>query len=90
MENELVTVFDFSNCGERYLHYLAVGTLNLDARSRQCLRGFHAPHNAAYPPAFKRDDLDIVFAIERPEYRQSFGDFHGVSCPSELKVNRAS
>ncbi len=69
MSNELVPVVDFGDGGEWYLHYLAVGTLDLDARSRQGLRGFHAPNNAAHPPAFKRDYLDIVFAIERLEYR---------------------
>jgi hypothetical protein len=72
----LVPVFDFGDGGKRYLNYLAVGALNLDTRSRQGLRGFHAPNNAPHPPAFKRDYLDIVFAIERLEYRQSFGDFH--------------
>jgi hypothetical protein len=69
MENELVPVLDFGDGGERYLDYLTVGALNLDARSRQGLCGFHAPNNAAHSPAFKRDYLDIIFAIERLERR---------------------
>lgn len=79
MSNELIPVFDFSDGGERYLNYLTVGALNLDARSRQGLCGFHAPNNAAHSPAFKRYYLDIVFAVERLECRQGFSDFHVVA-----------
>jgi hypothetical protein len=72
----LVMVFDFGYGGKRYLYDLAVLTLHLHARRGQGLSGFHAPNDASDALAIERDDLDIVFAVERPERRECFCHFH--------------
>lgn len=57
-------VFDFGYSREGYLYDLAVGTLNLDAGSRQGLSGFHAPHCSPHSPPVRRNDLNVVFTVK--------------------------
>jgi hypothetical protein len=74
-------VFDFSDRGKGYLDDVAIRAFNLHARSRQGLRSFHASHNASDATSVERDNLDVVFAIERLESGESLGDFHSCYFP---------
>jgi hypothetical protein len=71
-----VVIFDFGDRRKRYLDNLAIGAFYLDAWSRECLSGFHAPDNAADALAVNRYDLNIVFAVQRLKCRKCLCDFH--------------
>jgi hypothetical protein len=71
-----VVVYDFGDSGEGDFDYLAVGALDLDARRGQCLSGFHAADDAAHAVTVRCYDLDVVFAVERAQGCEGFGDFH--------------
>lgn len=71
-----IMIYDFGDGRERYLDDLAISPLNLDARCRQCLRRFHAANDTANAVTVARDDLDIIFAVERPQGCEGFSNFH--------------
>ena len=60
-----VVIFDLGDVRKGYLDEFAIGALNFDAGGGQRLGRFHAPHDTADTPAIDRDDLDIVFTVER-------------------------
>jgi hypothetical protein len=74
-------VFDFSDRGKGYLYDVAVRAFNLHTWSRQCLRGFHASHNASDVASVESNNLDVVLAVERLECREGLGDFHSSYFP---------
>jgi hypothetical protein len=79
-----IVVDDLVNDGEWDFDYLAVGSFHLDGRGGQGLRGLHAADYAAHVFAVKRDDLDIIFAVERLQGRECFCDFHFLFLPRFL------
>ena len=69
-------VYDLVDIGKSDFDDLAIGAFHLDGRSCESLRGLHAADDAAHVFAVERDDLYIVFAVERLQGREGFGDFH--------------
>lgn len=70
-----IVVNDFDDVGERNFDEFAAA-FDFDARFSKRLRCFHAADDAARARAVFGDDLDIIFAVERLECGESFGDFH--------------
>src|SRR5713226_2095534 len=74
-----IVVDDFDDCRERNLYNLAVSTFDLDARRGQRLGCFHAAHDPAHAVSIARHNLDICFAVKRPQRRQGLSNFHSES-----------
>ncbi len=81
-----------SDLGDRWkwdLYYFAIGALDFDAGSRQCLSGLHAANSATHSLSVDRNDLNVIFAVQRLEGRKSFSYFHSVvSLRSHREGNR--
>ena len=71
-----VVVFNLGDRRKGYFDDLAVRALYLHAGRGECLSGLHAPDNAPHALAVNRDDLDIVFTVQRLKGRKCFCDFH--------------
>lgn len=67
---------DFDDTEEGDFDDFAVAAFHLDARSGKSLRCFHTADDAAHARAVFRNNLYVIFAVERSERRESFGDFH--------------
>src|SRR5882762_6426405 len=74
-----IVVDDFYDRGKADLYDLAIGTLDFDARRGQGLGSLHAAHDAADAMTIFSHDLDVGFAVERPQRRQGLGYFHSVA-----------
>lgn len=61
---------------ERYFDDLAVAALYLDAGCCERLRHLHAADYAAYAIAVRRDNLNVVLAVERAQGCEGFCYFH--------------
>jgi hypothetical protein len=62
---DVIVIFDFSDCWERNLYECAIGAKDLDTGRRQGLRAFHTPNSSSDSPPIRRDDLYVVFTVER-------------------------
>ena len=60
-----IVILDFGDRGEGNFYDRAVGAEHFDAGSSQSLSGFHTPNRASDSFAVRRNDLDVVLAIQR-------------------------
>lgn len=58
-------ILDFRDTWEGNFDYFAVGTFNLDAGRGEGLGGFHAANYAANALTVTRNNLNVVFSVER-------------------------
>ena len=68
-------VNDFCNRLEQDFNNFSVCAFDLDARFCQRLSCFHAADDTAHACPVFRNDLDIIFAIQRLQGSESFGYF---------------
>jgi hypothetical protein len=76
MIDRRIMIYDFRDGREGYLDDLAIGHFQLQARSGQGLRCFHAADDAAHAIAVSGNDLYVVMTVERLQCCEGFGDFH--------------
>jgi hypothetical protein len=74
--SSVVVIFDLGDSREWDFYNLATGGFDLHAGSGECLRGFHAAHDAPDTTAIDRDYLDIVLTVQGLQCSESFCDFH--------------
>jgi GNAT superfamily N-acetyltransferase len=74
-----IVINDLDDGGERYPYDLAVGALDSYAGRAEGLAGFHAAHDTADAMPVAGHNLDIAFAVKRPQRGQGLGDFHSVA-----------
>jgi len=67
---------DFHDRRKRDLNNLSVGTLHLYTRRSERLRSRHTSDDTSHSISVAGNNLNIWFAIKRPQGRQRFGNFH--------------
>jgi len=76
---------DLDDGRERDLHNFAITALDLHAGRSEGLGSFHAAHDAADAMTVAGYNLDVAFAVQRLQRRQSLGDFHSVTFAKDLE-----
>jgi hypothetical protein len=79
-------VFNLGDRRKRYFDYLTVCAFYLDAGSCEGLSGFHAANNAPHALSIHRYNLNVVFAVERPQGSECFSDFQVIPPKSIASV----
>jgi hypothetical protein len=74
-------ILDLGDGGERDFDDFTVRALNFNARSCECLSGFHAAYNATDPFSVYSYYLDVVFAVQGLQDSKRFGYFHRGETP---------
>jgi len=60
-----VVIFDLGDVRETYFYDFAVSALDFDTGGREGLSGFHATNHTTHALAIGRNNLNIVFSVQR-------------------------